>query len=460
MDFVEETQINYINSSMPYSIAVMSLAALCFYLVFPETIEDSYITAWLAITISVDVFRILSWLSYKNAFKAGVVDYVKARRLIFIGTVLSGLCWGGISILFIPLVDVKFLILIMLTVIVLSTGFTTTLSYRYLYSYIFVLLALIPLTISIQYQTIFIGDQLIFIEIAIFLLILFLLKNTKTFHENCTHMIHLQQLSHEREDILTDQTKKAEAANIAKSLFLAKISHELRTPMHAILAFSSLGASNIGTISKEKIAKYFSRINESGQRLLSLLNDLLDLAKLEAGRMNFEFSQNDMVLTIEQSVDELEPLFNNKRLTVNIQPTDIDTQAIYDKEKIYQVVRNLIVNAIEYSPEESSVSITITDSTIKSDGDKPEDDVPAISVSVADEGVGIPEDELEIVFDEFMQSSKTNTSAGGTGLGLSICREIIKCHGGVIKAESIPDSGVLFTFSIPYKQVVIAPVDQ
>jgi signal transduction histidine kinase len=400
----------------------------------------------------IDGFRLFSWSLYDKEKKAGTVNYEVAKRRLFIGTVLSGSCWGVLCIILIPVVDVKSMVLVVFTVEAMAIGSTTTLSYRYQFSVIFVLLSLLPLMFSMPLQETITGMHLFYFELTLLILGLFLLKNSKMSCDKFAHLIHLQQLSHEREKILLVQTEKAEAANQAKSLFLANISHELRTPMHAILGFSSLGSNNIGTASNEKIAKYFSRINESGQRLLRLLNNLLDISKLEAGRMHFEFSDNDLLSAIVQVTDELEPLFKEKCLMVEILPADVATRAIYDKGKIDQVIKNLVVNAVKYSPKGGSIVISIADTTLKSDDDESKDGIPAISVSIADQGPGIPEDELEIVFDEFRQSSKTDNGAGGTGLGLSISREIIKFHGGIIKAENITDGGALFVFKLPYQQ--------
>lgn len=455
MTYIEESQIDLVNNNRIYSIAVTSLAAILLYFVFSPQTNDTMLLTWLIIILAVDAFRLFATISYSMAKKYNRVNYDRANKCLYLGTILSGLCWGGISIILFPVIDGQTSLLVVVMLTVLATGSTTTLSYRYQLSVIFVLLVIIPLMLTLPMQTYIGGFYLLSLELMLLMLILFLLKNTAVFYNSFKHLLLLQERSHEREHELLVQREKAELSNRTKSEFLANMSHELRTPMHAILGFSSLGSSKVESASSEKIASYFSRINESGQRLLGLLNDLLDLSKLEAGRMNFEFSENDLQATVANIVEELRPLFRDRLLTIDIEPASVDTIATYDDEKISQVVRNLLSNAIKFSPEGRSIMIHFAEAKLNMNDDSSSfAKIQAVSVSIWDQGTGIPEDELEVVFDEFVQSSKTEHGAGGTGLGLSISKEIIKRHGGIIKAgNAVGDGGAVFTFTLPYQPV-------
>ena len=139
-----------------------------------------------------------------------------------------------------------------------------------------------------------------------------------------------------------------------------------------------------------------------------------------------------------------------KHITLNVSPHNIDTTVHCDKRSISRVIINLLSNALKFSPEEKTISIEFTKGELTTNGDGDDTSVvPALTLAVVDEGIGIPDEELDAVFDKFIQSSKTKTGAGGTGLGLAICKDIIDHHHGKIWAENNPNGGATFNFSLP-----------
>lgn len=288
-------------------------------------------------------------------------------------------------------------------------------------------------------------------------------KTIETNHEGGKVDLILQQAKlemriHEQSHELLLVMEKVESANIEKSRFLANMSHELRTPMHGILGFSEMGIRKVSKNDHSKCEHYFNRINESGEKLTLLLNDLLDLAKLEAGKMNPTFINVDLTNLVIQYIAGMQSLVEKKKISILINKEN-KVMGDVDQSLIGQIITNLLSNAIKFSPDQGIIKIEIKYCLHKLNGKKQD----VIEVSVKDQGIGIPSQELELVFDKFVQSSKTMTKAGGTGLGLPICKEIISTHKGKIWATSPLEEndmlkngrgiiGTNFHFIIPIKQ--------
>lgn len=266
------------------------------------------------------------------------------------------------------------------------------------------------------------------------------------------HRDHLQEMVDEQLTEVVRAKQAAEAANQAKSEFLANISHELRTPMHGILSFAKFGLTKTNA-PPEKIRDYFTHINQSAERLLGLLNDLLDLSKLEAGRMELQITEQDLMEIIQPLVGHLEALASQNGLALHLESNVPDTRIEMDSARITQLLQNLLGNALRFGPRGSAIDIRL-DSIELSSGRHHSDRqlTEALSITIADRGPGIPESELETIFEKFIQSSKTKSGAGGTGLGLAICREIAILHHGKISAHNREGGGAEFIVLLPRRQ--------
>jgi signal transduction histidine kinase len=264
----------------------------------------------------------------------------------------------------------------------------------------------------------------------------------------------LTQMVEERTHDLLLAKLAAEHANQAKGEFLANMSHELRTPLHGVLAFSQMGLEKAGDAPREKLARYFTQIAESANRLSQLIQELLDLSELDSGRAELNPVPADLCKLTRGVIHELTPSATDRIVTLALE-ANIDTAPIIcEPERVCQVLRNVIGNAIKHTPPASTVTVQVRWKYSTSDSQY---DLPrAVVIHVIDHGPGIPEDELESVFDHFTQSTATRTGAGGKGMGLAISRQIMRLHGGLINARNNPEGGACIIIEFPTKQVTDA----
>ena len=228
----------------------------------------------------------------------------------------------------------------------------------------------------------------------------------------------------------------AEEASRTKSEFVANMSHELRTPLQSILGFAELGM--LRGKSTPKLAGMFEDIHSAGQRMLTLVNDLLDVSKLESTVGTFHMERIDLRGVLRPVIRELEPLLARSHLMMEVRLSEMPLVAKADPLRFQQVIRNVVANAIKFSPPGSTITL---EGRMDSKGQA--------HLVIQDEGPGIPQAELGSIFEVFVQSSKTKDGSGGTGLGLAICRKIVEAMGGQIYARNVPASGAAFHIVFP-----------
>jgi len=246
------------------------------------------------------------------------------------------------------------------------------------------------------------------------------------------------QLYEELREALTD----ADAAKAAKEQFMTSVTHELRTPLHGVISFARLGATQYGVADRQRLGNYFRNIEASGQLLLTLVSDLLDLSKLESGQGELQLRNASLEDKLCETSDEFYPMLVEKNVSFQIENADA-RHCSFDVRLIKQLIRNLLSNALKFTPAGSTISAGIE----YNDGNA--------RIWVADEGCGIPEAETETIFDKFMQSSVTPCGTTGTGLGLTICREIVRAHQGRIWAENRVGGGAIFFAEFPAAEATL-----
>jgi two-component system, LuxR family, sensor kinase FixL len=180
-----------------------------------------------------------------------------------------------------------------------------------------------------------------------------------------------------------------------------------------------------------------------------MVNNVLDMSKLETQQAKYYFDNFDILELIKANIEESEGLLSRKSVQVEITPPSFPCIAYCDHQRITQVIRNLLTNAIKFTPSNSKISFSIEENLFSGRRRSDTEKTKGLAVSITDQGIGIPANELRSVFNQFIQSSRTKDGSGGTGLGLAICKEIIMAHNGRISAANNPDGGAIFTFTLP-----------
>jgi PAS domain S-box-containing protein len=231
---------------------------------------------------------------------------------------------------------------------------------------------------------------------------------------------------------------QADAANLAKSEFLANMSHEIRTPLNAIIGFSQVLEAQASDMLNENQKRYLSYITDSGNHLLEMVNDILDLSKIEARKIELTYSDFNLVEVLNRITSTVSGLADKKKIMIGSKIDDAIGWIHGDEVRIKQILYNLLSNAVKFTETGKRIGIDAA-----ADGDE-------AVVAVWDEGIGIPEDKIDTLFDPFVQVRNSNeVKAEGTGLGLSITKQLVELHGGAISVESTPGKGSRFTIRIP-----------
>ena len=259
-----------------------------------------------------------------------------------------------------------------------------------------------------------------------------------TFADQAAIAIENARLFHD----IQDKSQQLAIANQHKSEFLANMSHELRTPLNAIIGFSEVLLEGMFGELNEKQADYLTDIFTSGKHLLSLINDILDLSKIEAGRMELELSTFDVAAAISNAMTLIRERAIQHGVELKLEVVSGLGERRADERKFKQILLNLLSNAVKFTPDGGRIDVRATDL-----------DEDVLQVSVSDTGIGIAPADQATVFEEFRQVGRHYTNKQeGTGLGLALTRRFVELHGGTLSLHSTPGEGSTFTFTIPRQQ--------
>ncbi len=243
---------------------------------------------------------------------------------------------------------------------------------------------------------------------------------------------------------LVREREEALRASSAKSAFLANMSHELRTPLTAIIGYAEMLEEQAAEVDPDTLREHLAKILYSGRHLLSVISDILDLSKVEAGRLELNYTEINLRELLEELLGNITPLASCNNNSLHLDFTDEIPAMVVDRTRLRQIIYNLISNAAKFT-QDGKITIHAYLDKIRRD---------FVILEVIDTGIGMPEEETTAIFDRFRQVEAHTAiyNKGGTGLGLAICKTLTKAMGGIIYAESQPGKGSTFTVKLPLQR--------
>ncbi|HLF18963.1 MAG TPA: GAF domain-containing sensor histidine kinase [Candidatus Omnitrophota bacterium] len=268
------------------------------------------------------------------------------------------------------------------------------------------------------------------------------LENARLFEQVYRSSRALESKVQDRTKQLEDALAEVKKISKTKSDFISAVSHELRTPLTSIKGYAAiLITGKLGEI-PEKVKERLEKINLHSDNLVNLINELLDISRIESGRVEMKMTEHDLRQTAENVHDLLTPQMKNKNINWELNVDKNVPNMIYDSSQVERIFINLVGNAVKFTPENGTISVKAT-------WDKEKD---LVEIGVSDTGIGIPEDDLGKLFSEFFRvDNKINQNVKGTGLGLALAKKIVEAHHGEIWVTSTVNQGTTFHFTLPVK---------
>ncbi len=438
-DSVNE-QLNRRLYHSPWPAMNTAAGALIIAAIAARVLPTAWILSWLALALGVSLGRFIAYRSYRRlpALRRGDARWSDLFVRLMAG---HGLSFGLAGLFLFLTDDLLTHLTIVLTVVGLGAGVAAIYAADARVVVLFITTAFIPVGAAALAQ----GDMLH--GVAALLLVL-LGSNLVIIGRNSNRsLIHTLMLRHDREELaqaLIAEKTRTELASRAKSDFLATMSHELRTPLNAIIGFSEVMLEQtFGPLGQPRYVEYCTDIHASAQHLLSLINDILDSAKVEAGKYDLHEEPTSLPRVVEASVRLMRARAGQKGIALVLALGPVPT-LLADERALRQIVLNLLSNAIKFTPGGGTVTLATAQA-----------DDGTITLEVRDTGIGIPAEDLPLVLNHFSRASNAHLSSeGGTGLGLPIARGLVLLHGGELRIASEPGAGTVVTVELPATRIM------
>ncbi|MDH5600855.1 MAG: HAMP domain-containing histidine kinase [Gammaproteobacteria bacterium] len=401
------------------------------------TVDRAIMLNWFAIFSFFHIVRAIFIFRF-NKIQPGDDECVIWGKGLAFSSLFAGLIWSlGVYLTFVP-GNLAYQLTVSIITVGLSAGAVSSLSVLRPAFMAFVIPIMLSIVILFLLEMTYITSIL---SISMFLTMLYILRGANNLYVSSMVNFRLLLEAADREKLLLAAKETAEIATRTQAEFLDNMSHELRTPLHGIMGFAQVGTEKTKDLGDESNYKYFLRIIESGQRLKVLLDDLLDLRKIEEGKIVLDIKKNNIHEIISECIYEQEAVINQHQLNIVCDFDETIGAVNCDKFRIGQVVMNILNNAIKHSP--AGGNITFSSCLAKNILGK-----DVVKISICDQGPGIAEEEHESIFNKFVQVKKSVTNSGSTGLGLAITKEIILAHKGEVWLNNNDDVGATFYFTL------------
>lgn len=432
---ISAKQIDLLYSRQPVAmLSTMIVVTLLFAFLYTEELTDKLIVLYALFLAMITLRAFANW-HYFNNRKKNTVNISKAYWLYLIGVIANGLGWSLIILLLFPVVNLAGKILLLIVVMGFSAAAHTTLGFKKTPVICFVLLMTTPL-VYVVYQSAL--PNTIAIIIAIIFQAAFILRSSLIFYSSTYSLLGSTELARQHEHELKLQTEKANSANKAKTEFLSRMSHELRTPLNAVLGINELLIRDSKEPLSEKQCERAYKIDNAGKHLLSIVDDVLDLSRIETGSMEVSLGLTGCQATIDESIKLIEDKAAVKDITIINEASVAEVYALADEKRLKQIIVNLLDNAVKYNKRNGYITIIL-------DTDKKD----TIKISVIDTGYGVPQESRDKLFLPFSRLNSEHVNVDGTGIGLSLCKQLIELMDGTIAMENQPDRGCCFWIEIP-----------
>ncbi len=429
------------------ALAVFSTAAAVFMLMFFLNLSVPWTTLlpWAGLFALVLATRILAtWLYQHKKRNHHPLDSHLAEKLYFAGVTLTGASWGSMMLDLFPMLDPDSQILLLLTVQGFVSVSHNTMGYRRLPYLCYILLLALP-AVYVVYRADFAYPVAIMLLLMIHLI--FVLRTANAFYNGYTAMLYLQEESISREHKLLLQREQASLANQAKSEFLSRMSHELRTPLNAVLGMNELQMLDKNEPLTRQQRERAEKINEAGKHLLSLVNDVLDLSRIEAGSLTVKLEPVDLQQSVRDACKLVETRAAEQKVTIGFEALSEPVWVRADAQRLKQVIVNLLDNAVKYNRMGGSVTVSLSPG---------EDD--SWRLSVVDTGYGIAQQDMSDLFKPFARLDQNRSSIDGAGIGLSFSKQLVEIMHGKIGVDSRVGEGSCFWVEMPAAEPVIQPM--